>query len=204
LTIGLSIAQSVGIIIDNYEGDVTPMTRAAVEAIIATVGTAVLSLLPVPLSVVASSVAGASLLYQSVITEVVSNWFYLLERGAKRFEGMDRKKRHKIEHDIRTQISKQLRKKLLYPVATAYNEVYAALHNETFTGPSLEDKIHEAIQHSLQVKLVWGCAAVGIVFQVLWRTKPVERAVSAVRSAVFSGWTGASRKPKAIKKRKKS
>ena len=204
LTIGLSIAQSVGIIIDNYEGNVTPMTRAAVEAVIATVGTAALSILPIPLTVVAASVAGASLLYQSVITEVVSNWFFLLERGTRRFECMDLEKRRKVERDIRGVISQRLREKLLYPVGNAYKEVFAAFQNETYAGPSLEDKIYKAIQHSLQVKLVWGCAAAGILFQVLWRTKPVERVVSAVRSTVCSWWIGAKRKPKATKAPKKS
>lgn len=192
LTIGLSIVQSVGIIVDNYQGDVSPMARSAIEIVAAVVGTAAPSLLPVPLTVVAASVGGAVLLYQSIVSEVVANWFHMLER-------MDKEKRRKIEKGIVKQGYHQLEKKLLYPVKNAYEEVRAAVHNQTLAEPTLRDKVHEAIKHSMQVKLVWSCAALGVVCQVLWQTKPVHSACTAVRG----WWTGMTTpQPQAIKKRR--
>jgi len=199
LTITLSIFQSVGIILDKYEGGVSPETRIAVEAVATVLGTAVLSLLPLPLSIVAASIAGASLLFQSVVAEVVSNWFWLMERGAQSFERMDRKERRKIEKTIRTQTYHILEQKLLYPVRGAFEEIHAALHNQTLAEPTLQDKVHKAINDSHKVKLVWSFAAAGMVFQILWRTKPVEH----VLSSVHSWWVDlTTSKPKAIKKRR--
>lgn len=98
------------------------------------------------------------------------------------------------------QVSKVLEKKLLYPVKTAYDEIQAAIRNETLAEPTLEDKVHKAIQHSMKVKVVWSLAAAGIVFQILWETKPVER----VWTRVHSWWKDLrTSRPKAIKKRRK-
>lgn len=201
MTIGLAIVESVGRILDKFEGDVTPITRIAVEAVSAILGTAVLSLIPLPIGVVAASIAGSTLLFQGLVEEVVGNWWALLERGSRSFEKMDREKRRKIEKGIRTQIYHGLEKKLIYPVRDVFDEVHAALRNQTLEEPSLQDKIHEAIQHSLKVKLVWSCATAGIVFQLLWRTKPVEHAMSSV-SSWFGGITTRSSHPKAVKKRR--
>lgn len=100
LTISLAIVESVGMILDKFEGDVSVAARVAAEAIRAVLSTAALSLLPVPLSVVVTSIAGASLLFQSIVVEVISNWFWILEHGAQSLEGMDREKHRKIEKDI--------------------------------------------------------------------------------------------------------
>lgn len=188
MTIGLAIVDSVGMILDNIEGNVTPTTRIAVEMISAVLGTAALSLIPLPISAVAASIAGASLLFQSVVAEVVGNWWAMLQKGSQRFENMDREQRRKIEKGIRKHVYRELEKRLIYPITNVFDEVSAAIRNQELEEPSLQNRIHQAIQQSLKVQLVWSFASAGIMFQLLWRTKPVEHATCAFQSW-YSGIT---------------
>jgi hypothetical protein len=201
MTIGLAIVESVGMILDNIEGNVRPTTRIAVKAISAVLGTAALSLIPLPISSVATSIAGASLLFQSVVAEVVGNWWAVLQKGSQRFEKMDLEQRRKIEKGIRKQVYRELEKKLIYPITNVFDEVAAAIRNEDLEEPSLQNRIHQAIQQSLKVKLVWSFASAGIMFQLLWRTKPVEHATCAFQSW-FSGIT--RQRPRPVKNRRKN
>lgn len=204
LTIAMSIVQSVGIILDNYEKEgneiMSPATRAAAQVISAILGTSLLSLIPLPISVIAASVAGAHLLLHSVIQEVVGNWFYLLRGGLHKFEGMDHQKKRKLFNNVKNQAYHSLEKKLLYPAKNAFEEINAAIRNETLASPTLQENVHKAIQSSIQVKVVWSVATVGIVLQVLWKSKPVKHAVSGV-----VGWWKhvTTKQPRAIKKRRK-
>lgn len=90
-----------------------------------------------------------------------------------------------------------MEKKLLYPVRGAFEEIHAALHNQTLTEPSLQSKVQKAINNSHKVKLVWSFATAGVIVQMLWRAIPVERAFSYVHR-----WWVVLRtdKPKPIKK----
>lgn len=157
VTISVAIARSVGIINRYFEDDVNPMIAAALQVVIAGIGTALLSISPVPLPLVATSIAGATLMYQSFIAEVVGSWFYMLER-------ISVKKRR----SIRQKVYHSLQKKLLYPVHSAFEQINAAIHNETLASPSLHQKVNDAIYRSYQVRIVWACATAGIVLQALW------------------------------------
>jgi hypothetical protein len=105
---------------------------------------------------VATSLAGATLFYQSVICEVAGNWFYMIQRLGK-----------EQQHSLRQLVYKKLQKKLLYPVSSAFEQVRASLYNETLASPSLQEQVKNAIYYSYQVRLVWVCATLGILFQVL-------------------------------------
>jgi len=79
-------------------------------------------------------------MYQSFIEEVVGNWFYMVE-------SMSPQK----QRSLRQAIYRKLQKKLMYPVQNAYEQVKAALYNETLSSPCLYEKVNDAIYSAYQV-----------------------------------------------------
>jgi hypothetical protein len=182
LSIAIAFTRSVGIFADYYEDDVGPALRRALQLAIAGIGTALVYISPLPLQLVATSITGASLMYESFITELVGNWFYMFER-------MPPEKRR----SIRQQAYQKLQQKLIYPVRSAYDQIHAAICNETLAEPKTHEKVNNAIYNSYQVRLVWACATAGILFQMTL-SQPLARTASTI----YTWWNDRYRKTKAI------
>lgn len=189
LTIAVALGRSVGIISDHLlvvDHDVVKhaaITKTALQVIVSGLGTALLYHYTTPpsLSLVATSLAGATIVFQSVICEVAGNWFYMIQRLGQ-----------EQQQSLRQFVYKKLQKKLLYPVSSAFEQIRASLYNETLASPSLQEQVKNAINSSYQVRLVWSCATVGILFQVLvlHTSKPMQAFLRKWKSAILAGRGG--------------
>ncbi|KAG7373811.1 hypothetical protein IV203_012906 [Nitzschia inconspicua] len=113
---------------------------------------------------VAASASGSTLMLDCISDEVVGNWFGILCR-------MNRKSRMNIFRGAVWGVYQQLQRKFLYPAQAALEELEAsigygdheAIHNET-----LRERVKEAVNQSMDVKLSWMLAGFGVLMQVLW------------------------------------
>jgi len=181
LTIAVALARSVGIMSDYFVDDVNPAIKTTLQVVVTGIGITSFYISPLPLPLVAASIAGATLMYESVITEVVGNWWYMLEHMSPE------KKR-----SIRQAAYRKLQQQLLYPVRNAFVQIHAAIHNETLASPTLHQKVNDAIHNSFQVRLVWACAAVGVLSQV-FLSRLIEKTANTV---ICTWWNGRTNKPR--------
>lgn len=164
LTIAMALGRSTGIITSNYFSDeVNTATKTALQLTITGIGCGLLYVSPIPLPFMAVSITGATIMYESLIDEIVGNWFYIVERLSP---DKQRSLRQKVYHKIQ--------QKMMYPVQSAFVQIHAAIYNETLATPTIQQKVHDAIHRSFQVRMVWTIATAGAMFQVLLN-KPLQQ-----------------------------
>jgi hypothetical protein len=159
-----------------YRRNVTKYIMVSLATAMA--GMAMLSTVPgVTLSMVAASLTGSTLMLDSIFDEVVGNWFDMLRH-------MNRQDRITIfRHAIRG-LSNRLHREFLYPAQAALDELEAWLfscdeknycsssnsNNDNKNKNSnfyLRQRIRQAVNQSMDIKLAWMVAGVGVLMQVV-------------------------------------
>jgi hypothetical protein len=107
-TVAYAVARTVHKILEQLDDDsVSRLAKKAAALIAAAAGVAIASVLPIPMPLVAASLAGSKLLFDSVASEVVGTWFYHMERiGPEKLD---------LPRRVYNVLYKRFKKRVLYP-----------------------------------------------------------------------------------------
>jgi hypothetical protein len=180
-TVALSLLFTVNKIVDMLEEDAPPLARKTAAAIVTIGGVTILSVLPLPMPLIAASVAGTKLMVDSITDELVGNWFEMLERiGPERLN---------LPRRLYNNLYRKFQRKFLYPAREALEEIEAFFLNSTAleknNGISLSTKVKDAVSRNLRLRLMWYTAASGVVFQLL-----VMKRMDVAMSSFLRKWWG--------------
>jgi hypothetical protein len=132
-------------------------------------GIALLSLIPgMSLPLVAASTAGSTLMLDAVSDEIVGNWFDMLRH-------MNQQGRVNVFRGAMRGMYQTLYREFLYPAQTALEELEASIMGTNsangihdHSNDNLRDRIHQAVDTSIDVKLAWMLTGYGVLLQLLW------------------------------------
>lgn len=142
----------------------SPLQGTIAATLSAVLGMALVTVLPIPISVMAASLAGTKLVIDSVIDEVVGNWFHMMERiGPERLQ---------LPRRLYRAVLRKFQREFLYPVREAFAELEGILlskdesTNDKGNEMSLRSKVKEAVSRCPRLRLVWTIASLGILVQM--------------------------------------
>jgi hypothetical protein len=216
-TVGYAFSRSARRIIDilkeqqqkeQLKLDVSPLQAAVVKTASAIVGVSLVTLvLPIPTAVVAASLAGTKLMVDSVMDEVVGNWFDMLQRiGPER-----------LSSRLYNAVYRKFQREFLYPVRDAFTElevVFSAFssttedeerrpsnHNnkrvntdnkdkDANDDASLRNKVKSAVSRCFRLRLHWTITSLGVLVQMeLLRgifLPPLVKGYNAVQEKLYT------------------
>lgn len=177
ITVGFAVFRSTRRIIDILkEGgqvDASPLQEITVASVSAVFGVSLLTRLPVPTAVVAASLAGTKLIIDSVLDEIIGNWFAMLERiGPERLN---------LPRRLYNALCRNFQRRFLYPVRDAFVELEGVFLSSTVSRDSssrhgsngskysmanLRNKVREAVSRCFRLRLHWTIAGLGVLVQM--------------------------------------